>query len=83
MPRASNNADGLEEISAKLNVLIALSIRQLMGQTSFVAGSKRSRGVSDVVQFLGEMGLSAKDIAQIVGSPVTSVRTLLTPGRRK
>jgi hypothetical protein len=29
------------------------------------------------------MGLGASDIADIVGSPVTSVRTLLTPARRK
>ena len=71
------------DLSKKMNVLIALSIRQLTGQSSFDAKSRRSKGTGDIVQFLSEMGLDAKDIAQIVGSPVTSVRTLLTPGRRK
>lgn len=73
----------LDDLSKKMNVLIALSLRRLTGQTSFDPKSKRSKGTGDVVQFLGEMGLSAKDISQIIGSPVTSVRTLLTPGRRK
>jgi hypothetical protein len=71
------------DVSNKLNVLIALSLRQLTGQTSFDPKSKRGKGTGDIVKFLSEMGLNAKDIAQIVGSPVTSVRTLLTPGRRK
>jgi hypothetical protein len=71
------------DLSKKLNVLIALSLRQLTSQTSFNPKSKRGKGKGDIVHFLSEMGLNAKDIAQIVGSPITSVRTLLTPGRRK
>jgi hypothetical protein len=71
------------EISKKLNVLIALSIKQLLADKAFDSGGKRRSGVSDIVHYLADMGLDAKDIAQIVGSPVTSVRTLLTPTRRK
>lgn len=69
------------DISAKLNVLIALSIKQLTGQAGFTKG-KRNQGVGEIVHFLSDMGLSAKDISAIVGSPLTSVRTLLTPARR-
>jgi len=72
-----------KEISTKLNVLIALSIKQLLGEKSFQRASKRRTGISEVVHYLADMGLPAKDIAEIVGSPVTSVRTLLTPTRRK
>jgi hypothetical protein len=71
------------DISAKLNVLIALSIKQLLGDSDLGASIKRKTGVSNAVHFLSNMGLNATDIAQIVGSPVTSVRTLLTPTRRR
>ena len=70
------------EISKKLNVLIALSLRQLQGDGDLSKGGRR-KGVGDTVQFLANMGLDAKDISEIVGSPVTSVRTMLTPTRRK
>lgn len=72
--------DHAEAISNKLNVLISLALRQLQENADF---SAKSRGVTDVVRYLAGMGLEAKDIAEIVGSPITSVRTLLTPGRRK
>jgi hypothetical protein len=71
-----------EDVSRKLNVLIALSLRQLLGDKDF-AKSKRKQGVGEIVHFLADMGLGANDIAAIVGSPITSVRTLLTPTRRK
>jgi hypothetical protein len=71
------------EISKKLNVLIALSLRQLQGDREFGAKGKRKQGVGELVHYLADMGLNAKDIADIVGSPLTSVRTLLTPTRRK
>jgi hypothetical protein len=70
------------EISKKLNILIALSLRQLLGDDEFSAKRKR-KGVAELVHYLADMGLDAKDIADIVGSPLTSVRTLLTPTRRK
>ena len=71
------------EISRKLNVLIALSIKQLLEDKSLDSGGKRRTGISEAVHYLADMGVDAKDIAQIVGSPITSVRTLLTPTRRK
>lgn len=70
------------DISKKLNVLIALLLRQLNGDKDFSKG-RRKQGTGDMVQYLASMGLDAKDIADMLGSPVTSVRTLLTPARRK
>lgn len=78
----SNNDARAQEISLKLNVLIALSLRQLLGDKEFGKG-KRRQGIGELVHFLADMGLGASDIAHIVGSPLTSVRTLLTPTRRK
>lgn len=72
-----------DDLSKKMNVLIALSLRQLLGDKDFSGGGKRKKGVGDLVQYLNGMGLDTKDIADILGSPVTSVRTLLTPTRRK
>jgi hypothetical protein len=80
MANAQN--DLAADVSAKLNVLIALTLKQLTGQKGFVK-AKRNQGAGEIVHFLAEMGLDAKDIAAIVGSPVTSVRTMLTPTRRK
>jgi len=69
------------ELSAKLNVLIAISLRQLTGDKDF-SGSRR-KGVGEIAQYLASMGLDPKDIAKILGSPLTSIRTLLTPSQRK
>jgi hypothetical protein len=77
------NGDAAAEVSKKLNVLISLAIKQLLQEKSFGRDGKRRAGVSDVVHFLADMGLDAKDISEIVGSPITSVRTLLTPTRRR
>jgi hypothetical protein len=79
---ASKNDVQSDVVSRKLNVLIALSLRQLLGDKDFTKGN-RKQGVGEIVHFLADMGLDANDIASIVGSPVTSVRTLLTPTRRK
>lgn len=73
----------LEEVSKKLNVLVALTLRQLTGDTDFSNQAKRKQGVGELARFLDKMGLDAKDIAEILGAPLTSVRTLLTPTRRK
>ena len=81
MPERSCEA-AIADISKKLNVLIALSLRQLLGDNNF-STKKRKQGVGEIVHYLADMGIGAKDIADIVGSPVTSVRTLLTPTRRK
>jgi hypothetical protein len=69
------------QLSSKLNVLIALSLRQLTGDKDF-SGSRR-KGVGEIAQYLASMGLDAKDIAKILGSPLTSIRTLLTPSQLK
>lgn len=71
------------EISKKLNVLIALSLRQLSGDNEFSSEGKRKQGVGETARYLNTLGLEAKDIAAITGAPLTSIRTLLTPKRRK
>lgn len=73
----------LKAISYKLNVLIALAIRELPDDHEFRRKKKRTRGAGKLVHYLSDMGLEDKDIAAITGSPLSSVRTLLTPGRRK
>jgi hypothetical protein len=73
----------LLEVSKKLNVLIALSFRQLFGDKEFSGSDKRKQGVGEIARYLNNMGLDAKDIAEITGAPLQSVRTLLTPKRRK
>jgi hypothetical protein len=69
------------DISKKLNVLIALSLRQLHSDRDFSKG-RRKQSIGDLARYLSNMGLNSKDIAEILGSPVTSIRTLLTPARR-
>jgi hypothetical protein len=73
----------LKAISHKLNVLIALAISRLPDDHEFRRKKKRTRGAGDLAHYLSDMGLEAKDIAGITGSPLQSVRTLLTPQRRK
>jgi len=73
----------LLEISKKLNVLIALSLRQLLGDKEFSGSDRRKQGVGELARFLNGMGLDSKDIAEITGAPLQSIRTLLTPKRRK
>jgi hypothetical protein len=77
------NEETLLAISKKLNILIALSLRQLFGDNDFAASSKRKPGAGELVRYLNDMGLDAKEIAEIIRSPLQSVRTLLTPKRRK
>jgi len=72
----------LTEISQKLNVLIALSLRKLVEDREFGAKARR-KGIGDHVRYLAAMGLESKDIAEIIGAPLASVRTLLTPSRMK
>ena len=73
----------LAEISRKFNVLISLSLRQLLGEKEFSGSEKRKQGVGELARYLNNMGLEAKDIAEITGAPLQSIRTLLTPKRRK
>ena len=71
------------EISAKLNVVIALLLRQLAQDADFSGKGKRKQGVGDIARYLASMGMDAKEIAPIIGAPLASVRTLLTPSQRK
>ncbi|MFI5087678.1 MAG: hypothetical protein ACHP7I_04730 [Terriglobales bacterium] len=71
------------EISKKLNVLIAIALREILGDKGISEKGKRKRGVGEASRFLADLGLDAKDIAVILGAPLPSVRTLLTPKRRK
>lgn len=73
----------LEDISKKLNALISLTLRNLIGEKDFSGKVKRKKGTSALVNYLADFGLDSKDIAKILGTPIGSVRTLLTPKRRK
>jgi hypothetical protein len=73
----------LSEISKKLSILIALSLRQLLEDKEFSGSEKRKQGIGELARYLNSMGLDAKDISEITGAPLQSVRTLLTPKRRK
>jgi hypothetical protein len=73
----------LEQISKKLNILIALSLRQLLGDKEFSKREKRKQGVGELACYLANLGLDTKEIADIIGAPLQSVRTLLTPKRKK
>jgi len=73
----------LSEISKKINILIALSLRQLLEDKEFSGNEKRKQGIGELARYLNNMGLDAKDISEITGAPLQSVRTLLTPKRRK
>lgn len=72
----------LSEVSKKLNILIALSIKQLNNEKDFGKGG-RKQGAGELARYLSDFGIDAKDIAEILGAPLQSVRTLLTPKRRK
>jgi len=73
----------LLDISKKLNALIAISLKQLVGDREFGTKGRKKSGTGEMVRYLAGMGLDAKDIAGILGAPIQSVRTLLTPARRK
>jgi hypothetical protein len=73
----------LAEISKKLNILIALSLRQLLGDKEFASNEKRKQGIGELARYLNNMGLDATNISEITGAPLQSIRTLLTPKRRK
>ncbi len=75
--------DRLAQISAKMSALLALEVKKYLGENSFKVEKGRRQGTSDLVNFLASFGLDAKEISQITGAPLTSVRTLLTPTRRK
>ena len=73
--------DVLEEQSRKLNVVIALLLRQLVRDTDFT--TKKRKGTGDLAVYLNRQGLNYQDIASILDSPVASVRELVTRSKRK
>lgn len=75
--------EALAAISLKLNIVISLLLRQLAGDKKFDARAKGKKGIGQVARYLADMGLEAKEISAILGAPVTSIRTLLTPRRRR
>jgi len=73
----------VKDISKKLNVLISLTLRQLLQDKEFSQTRKRKQGAGNLARYLADMGIDSKDIAEILGAPLASVRTLLTPQRRR
>lgn len=74
-------AETLEQLSRKLNVVIALLLRIITNDDDFAA--KKRRGTGDLAVFLKRQGLDYPDIASIVDSPVASVRELVSRSSRK
>ena len=70
----------LEEQSRKLNVVIALLLRVLLKDDDFT--EKKRKGTGELAVYLRRHGLGYEDIAAILGSPVASVRELVSRGSR-
>ena len=70
------------DISKKLNALLSLNLRILVKNQNFESEGKKKKGVINLVNYFADFNLDAKEIATILGMPVQSVRTLLTPKRR-
>ena len=73
----------LKEISKKLNVLVSMSLERINDTRQFEKNGERIQGVGAMTRYLSDMGLDTEDISEILGAPLQSVRTLLTPKRRK
>ncbi|MBZ5567823.1 MAG: hypothetical protein LAN64_08225 [Acidobacteriia bacterium] len=77
----AENKDVPEEQSRKLNVVIALLLRQLLGDADFT--TKKRKGTGELAVYLDRAGLTYQDIASILDSPVASVRELVSRSKRK
>ncbi len=73
----------LTEISKKLNVLISISLGRTNDIRLFDKNGEKIQGVGAMTRYLSDMGLSPEDVSEIIGAPLQSIRTLLTPKRRK
>lgn len=73
----------LAEISKKLNVLISISLGRINDTRLFDKNGEKIQGVGAMTRYLSDMGLSSEDISEIIGASLQSIRTLLTPKRRK
>ena len=75
------NDKDFNALSNKLNVIISLNFRLLLSDKEF--RNSRKKGTGEFAKYLSDLGLDAKDISLILGAPIQSIRTLLTPKRRK
>jgi len=66
-------ADPLNQVSPKLNVIIALMLHAAAKDETFNEGKRKT---GDLVAYLKRHGLGYDDIAAIVDSPIASVREL-------
>jgi hypothetical protein len=73
--------DILQEQSRKLNVIIALLLHLLLKDDDLT--QKKRKGTGELAVYLKGHGLEYQDIAAILGSPVASVRELVSRGSRK
>jgi hypothetical protein len=79
---SKDGSDSADMLSSKLTALLALNLRLLLQDSDFASKKKRKQGASELVRYFAGFGLDPKDIAQILGTTVQSVRTLLTPSRK-
>jgi hypothetical protein len=77
MPGANPSSDN--ELSKKLNVLIALMLHLVARDEGFNDGKGKT---GDLVAFLRRHSLSYEDISAILDSPIGSVRELASRMRR-
>jgi hypothetical protein len=75
------DVDILQEQSRKLNVIIALLLHLLLKDDDLT--QKKRKGTGELAVYLKRHGLEYQDIAAILGSPVASVRELVSRGSRK
>ena len=76
-------APELAALSRKMNVVISLLIRLLTGNQSFEKDQKGKKGTADIAVYLRGHDLSYEDIAGIIGSPIGSVREMVSRETRK
>lgn len=79
---SNDSQNELSIISAKLNVIIALLLRDAVTKGT-ILGTEKAKQIGQQARYLASVGLSAKDISVILDAPLPSVRTLLTPSQRK
>lgn len=75
--------NSLNEISCKLNAITSLLIRVLTQDSDFGQAKKGKHGTGDLTRYLASFGIDPKEISAIIGIPSTSVKTQLTPSRKK
>ena len=72
--------DILQEQSRKLNVIIALLLRQLLRDTNF--GVRKKKVTGELAVYLDRQGLGYQDIADILDLPVASIGELVSRSKQ-